>query len=302
MRVFIPCWGEKSFDLLEEALLMSFSWHNNALALKDAVFSVVTDGVEGSVLARNLISAVIPTAQFDNFVCPDLGLPGGDYGIIILKPLLSVIRKCIAEDVPMLMATVDFIYGNGTLKAFDTVCNQPGTCASIAHIRATREILKDLKIVGNIFNSPVWNDELVSAAWRWPHISWTGSEYGVKNCMSYRSGISWQSIERNVVAVQHVMPSPFYCRFLESDLEVLGASYDGRPPGFGSWDHKWAKHLIADGRLRYIGSSDAAVMVEVTDKDKNVPPVDPPGLKTMFFNADTHNRIHKQFISVLRGI
>lgn len=289
MNIFCPVWGGKHLDLLKTALFKSFNWPKNKTATKDATWHFVTSNQEEANKAREIVNA---KTSFD-YIAPELAIEGSDKGFYILPQLLQVIVHCLNNNQPMLMATPDFIYGDGTIDAFKKIGSRPGTCVSIPHIRVHPEILEQL-------NEPPTNAKLISLALNFAHISWTGSEAGVENQRSYRSAIEWQK-EGSSVSVEHLMPSPFFCNFLKEDLDYLQLPHDQRPPGFGAWDHKWPRFLIEYGRLRLIGSSDAALMVEVTDKDANVPPIDPTNKPGKFFNQDFHNNVQKQFISIFRG-
>jgi hypothetical protein len=98
------------------------------------------------------------------------------------------------------------------------------------------------------------------------------------------------------------MPSPFFCNFLQEDLNSFSRFAEGRPPGFGYFDHWWPSDLLINGRFRFIGSSDIACMLEITEPHKNVPPwnepTDPPD---EFMHERLQNLYLKQFVSCFRS-
>lgn len=290
MIIYCPVWGDKHIALLENALFKSLSWPKNKAAIKDAEWMITTDS--DSSLDR--ILKIIGGAPYKAAVVPELNIKSIDTGMILIHTLRAVAKECISSQRPMLMATPDFIYGDGTIAAFKTIASEPGTCATIAHLRAVPHMMGELTGVPT-------NEELMGLAWKHAHISWLNSNAENKPGMTYKGGVKWKYLGPGLRAVQHYMPSPFYVNFLEKDIDSFNQPHEGRPPGFGAYDHVWPSSLIEDGRLRYIGSSDAAMMVEMTDPNMNVPPwnepTDPPG----FFRDHFHNKIQSQFISIFRG-
>ncbi len=290
MIIYTPCWGDKHIALFENALFKSLSWPKNKAAIKGAEWLITTD----SDASLDKIVKIIGDMPYKAAVVPELNIPSIDSGMILVHTLRHAIGECVKTNQSMLMATPDFIYGEGTIAAFKAIASDPGSCATIAHLRALPHMLGDLTGVPT-------NEELMGMAWKHAHISWTQSNAANRPGMTYKGGVSWKYIAPGLRAVQHYMPSPFYVNFLEKDIDDFNRQHEGKPPGFGLWDHVWPTHLLNDGRLRFIGSSDAAMMVEMTDPGMNVPPfnevTDPPG----FFRDHFHNKIQKQFISIFHG-
>lgn len=290
-KIFIPVWGSKHLRLLERALIKSFSWPKNQADLQDAEWVIVTGSSYDLMSAGKIIEKVFPDPKIRMHVEPKLMSFGTDSGEILIKPLLFEAKDCIENNKAMLMATPDFIYGDGTIDAFRKIAHEPGTCATIAHLRVLPTILNSLDAFDMISNAT-----LMDLAWHHPHISWSEA-----NKRSYRGGVVWEEIDPSFKAVRHFMPSPFFYNFLEEDLNTLGTGYDGFPAGFGNIDHVWPSFLLERDRLRFIGSSDVAMMAEVTDEKANVPPLNEPGQKG-FFRDRAHNKIQPQFVSIFRGI
>lgn len=296
MRIFVPVWGSAHQQLFEKALAVSLSWPKNKAAIKGATWVVTSDGEQGINKAAEIIKQIDETAKIEGMIAPDLARPGVDSGMILIETLKASIKMCLSENTPMLMATPDFIYGDGTIDTFKTIAADKGICASIAHMRAVPHML------GNYLRIAPTNPELIKFAKYHAHTSWINSEVGKKPGMLHKGGVRWWKLSNELSAVQHFMPSPFYYNFLKEDLEHLSEWDDGRPPGFGCIDHTWTSSLIKSGRLRFIGSSDAACMVEITEPHMNVPPwnrpEDPDG---EFFHKKFHNLIFPQFISIFRS-
>lgn len=289
MKIFCPVWGRKYISLLQEALGESLSWPKNNASIKGAewIFTV-SDQAEVSQI-KEIALQIDPLSQHKFFVCDALKNPQVDSGMVLIEVLKHTISACLEENTPLLMATPDFIYGDGTIDAFKAVTKEPGSCASIAHLRVWPDIL------GFLPDQPS-NEELTGLAFEYAHQSFAESPANL-----YKGGLEKIFISPKLYAIRHYMPSPFFVNFLPKDLEHFNEVHEGKPPGFGMWDHVWPTHLLHEARLRYIGSSDVAMMIEITDKDKNVPPMNDTG-EVGFFRNHFHNRLQSQFISVFRGI
>lgn len=235
---------------------------------------------------------MFPKAKFKAFINSELLLTTVDRGQVLIKSLQESISLCLVDSSPMLMATPDFIYGNGTIETFARVANEPGSCATIANIRVLPSILPEIADM----TCPT-NSMLTSVAFSCLHRSWSESPGNL-----YRSGVRINGIAQKLWAVEHWMPSPFYYNFLDCDRQHFREWHERKPPGFGIVDHLFPTYLLEQERLRYIGSSDAALMCEVTDPEMNVPPLNAAGdPQDKFFRNHFHNNIQRQFVSIFRG-
>lgn len=290
LKIFTPVWGPKHQGLLRYALCTSLAWSKNFPVCEEAEWLLTTDSEESFSEAKKTIKSFFPKATAIPFIYPEISRPGVDSGMLLIKSLQETVNICLRENSPMLMATPDFVYGNGTIDTFQQIADEPGSCATIANIRVLPNIIPTLSKERS-------NSDLVGVAFEQLHPSWRESP---KNL--YRGGVRWRSTSPGIYAVEHFMPSPFYVNFTEDDKNHFREWHERRPPGFGLWDHVWPTHLLEDGRLRFIGGSDAALMIEITDEDKNVPPLngpnDPPG---KFFRNHFHNNVQHQFVSIFRG-
>lgn len=294
MKIFIPCWGDKHINLLDKALGACLRWPQNNRAIFGAEWIIVTDSASSFEKIKQVLFTIRPDIDAKAIIYSDLSYKGIDSGMILIKAIQSTAEVCISENESLLMATPDFIYADGTIDAFKAAGKEAGSCVTIAHIRATPDLLNSLVFTPS-------NKELMALAWRYPHISWSGSNSDGEQKRIYRGGVCWTQMSQTQKLVQHYMPSPFFVNFLPKDLTSFNTPHEGRPPGFGMWDHVWPSELLNDGRLRFIGSSNAAMMVEITDQDMNVPPIDDPK-EHGFFRNHFHNKIQKQFLSVFEGL
>lgn len=300
IRIFTPTWGEKHLELFKRALGRSLQWPKNYAALQDVKWMIMSDSDADMDKAASIAKSILPECTIEGMVADDLTIPGVDRGMVLIRGVRAAIKACLKDGRPLLIATPDFIWGNGTIKNFMKIAHEPGTCASIAHIRALPSVLRQLETS----DFPPQNAELVQLAWNYPHISWTGGNIDSGEKRDYYGGVLWQKTSFNTAWVQHKMPSPFYCNFLPVDLDHFNEWDAGRPPGFGVIDHLWPSHLvnvwnstftkIKPGRMRFIGSSEIATMVEITEASANVPPINPQDKRPGEF---AHNKLHNQFFA-----
>lgn len=323
IHIFTPCWGPHFTNLFGTALGMSFRWPKNESSLHNAIWTIVTDSPGQADMLTSLAKQILPTAEVRIQILPGLSKPNAPIGALKMEALLRSIKECLKEQTPMLMATPDFIYGDGTIETMlqtslrgssttestsngSLTPNGSNLCVALAHIRCLPGTLAAIR--QEFPDSTPDNKSLMKHAVENAHLSWTLSNQDSKNNACYHSGIFWRRLSSaetdthtHTLLVSHHMPSPFLVNFIPKDYTGFSTWKGFTAPAFGEWDHNWPQDLIDQGRLRYIGSSDAACLLEITEADKNVPPPNQPeGTNGTFFLDGSHNRIQKQFLSVFR--
>lgn len=297
MRIFTPAWGPKHLNLLNKALGQCFLWPENHEVVKDAVWSILTHD-SNRIDVFEAAARIVPEKNIDLMIYngPIQQLTQARE-FVMLDCLYKMMEKCINEKVPMLIATPDFIFGDGTLSAMAAIGSQDNVCVSIPHPRVLP------CVIDHIGERPMSNPELISLAFKHPHKAWTSCEVGKDPSGSYIGGISWRWVGCGVAAVQHRMPSPYWVNFTPDDIHFFKNPTGRRMSAFGAWDHDWPELLIEQGRQRLIGSSDIATLIEVTDPDMNVPPLTKANLlePDSFQHSENHFKINRQFISSFRG-
>lgn len=293
------CWGEKNIQLFAKALGRSLRWPKNYAVVKQCKWVIITDGVPSADVLKHAASNLLPDAIIEIRVKPSLSV--GNYGPSMMDAVLSLAHECIVNKTPMLMACPDFIFGDGTLAAFQSIGREPGVCVAVPHIRVTQGIFDKLALFDKYGdNAGISNARLMHIAWQNPHKSWTTSEIFGDNYGCFVGGVSWERLSRTLVRVTHVLPSPFYVNFMPDDLVYFAQLSKF---GFGSWDHSWPSHLYENQRMRLVGSSDIACMAEITDEDMNVPPPAPfdHSKPSAFHLEGLHFNIQRQFVCSYRG-
>lgn len=288
MKLFIPIWGKWHIELFQKALLRSLMWEQNRKELEGSEWVITAENEIEATEIKKIIEALPLKTAIDLKIFLIKGIHRTDAGQALMLTLMPTIEDCIRKSQPMLMATPDFIYSDGAILAFKALCEEPGTCATIAHMRVLPEVLEKLTT-----EAPT-NTRLMQIGFDHPHPTWTESLNG-KN--TFIGGFETKDFGK-MKTVRHYLPSPFFAKFLHSDIEFFKKRHDGFPPGFGLWDHKWPTELLENHRLRFIGSSDLACMIEVTKPDNNTVPIR-PGIG--YHRKEFHNNILSQVVSVFRG-
>jgi len=286
LQIMSTFWGKKHTDLFIRGTLKSLAFDSNREALQGSTWNIFTDEdsfKEVGELAKSLMGHVKiclrPMSQIRDRT---------DY---LHAALCWQIKRCLETGDKMLLAPPDTIWGDGSIEGILKVGIEPKTCVYIPHPR----VLSDL-----LCRSYTTNDTLVSASWDHLHRSWSEAETNHPMQNSWIGGVHWRKISKDLYAVQHRLPTPYLCDFTKDDLDFFETC-----PGFGMFDHVWSGMLVQQGRARLIASSDAAFVVEVTDKDKNVPPI-VTGSDQFGFWQETkagheHNKFFKQTICIMRG-
>lgn len=282
MRIFAPVWGETHLDWFKKGALQSLSWPENAKAIKDAEWILASTSKDLPTVMQMVggIENVSAFIQDD-----DSGMP------LIQKGLIMAVEEAIRNKCPLLMVLPDSIFSEGTIGILREVGRAPQSCVTFAHPRVNPSVFdEDLTQAKS-------GAQLVDMVFKYPHSSFIHAEVSEESSNSYSGGISWRrlSSEYNFLSVQHRLPSPLLINPTETDL----AYFKGER--FDAWDHRWPSTW--GGRQRYIGSSDAAFMLEITKSELNVPAINPVNLfePDEFHKTLPHNVVNREFVSIFRG-
>lgn len=287
LNILSTVWGEKHIELFRRSTLKSLSFDNNLQALGGvrAKWNIFTE----PQYAEYLKSITKVMEGVDVRIRSTVELRR--YTDTVHSALILQMEECLKEEAPFLIAPPDTIFGDGSIHAMLDIGTEPGACVAIHHPRVLPSILEHL-------NESLPNAKLVTLAWEHLHRSWTDAEIGHKRNNSFVGGVAWKKIAASTYAIKHRLPTIYLANFLQEDLDYFKVQISS-----GHWDHVWPKDLVfPKGRQRTLGSSDAAFILEITEFDKNVPPLwDGPKDGLSFWQKHEHNQINSQFISIFRG-
>lgn len=201
---------------------------------------------------------------------------------ILLAHLRATIQDCIDDNSIMVLVMPDTIFGKGSIYNSIKMMEGKNTNIAIPHLRAVPlEKWQD--------KNPTCR-ELVDYCFESPHDSFMKSFDNEDSNASW-AGISARKLNNKMYTVNHSLPTTYIARFNPIDLRYWEYCMD-----FGNWDRQWLKILVKDERIKIVGSSDIAFCVELTDADKNVPPVQKGLLNNdKYWEEDDHNKIFKMF-------
>lgn len=289
LRILTTVYGGHHIELFRRTCLKSLSFKGNLKSLieAEAIWNIFTD--ENSTKRIEEITReqapglkVIIRSKKDlrNYIDP------------VQSATIWQIEECITTDSRLLLAPPDTIFGEGSIHGLLVAGSDKHSVVVMPHPRVLPTITADLSMVKNITNP-----KLVTLAWKHLHRAWTEAEHGCVNQSSYVGGVEWEELSPSIYLVTHRLPSPYLIDFTEEDLQ-----YFKNAISFGHFDHMWPGDiLIPRGRQRYIGSSDAVFIAEVTDADKNVPPVIPNQPTSGFWRNHIHNQHNAQIKCIFRG-
>lgn len=300
LRIFTAVWDKSYLDLFEKTMVRSLCWPDNNKALLDEkpVWSIHTlskDKEQALEIAKKTGVEEFEITLFEKRP----NAPDTDMGYIILQNFIREIEVCLETDSRLLLCPPDTLMGDGSLRSIFLAGIQDGTCVAVAHPRVLPTILEPPEELCTVINKPLSNAELVSAAWRHLHRSWVDAEAGLPKNNTYVGGVSWREIKRGLYSVQHRLPTNYLLDFNKSDLKFYKEQIS-----FGVLDHVWPSNLIGEQRERYIASSDQAFLVEITERENNVPPTYPTNKREpdRFWRSAPHNQIFRQFPSTFREV
>lgn len=285
IQMLTAVWGPKHLELFKKGTIRSLAQQDNykALVKAQAQWNIFTEPQYFDTI-KNYIYEVMP-----NFPSVELKSTSllRDRIDNLLSATLWQMGRCLDSNERMLLAPPDTIFGDGTIDGLLQIGKDEHSCVVVPHPR----------VLPNILDSNFGtNAELVSLAWKNLHRSWSEAEDGHPRQSSFIGGVSWRSISDNLYAVKHRLPTVYLAHFTQNDYQ-----YFVKQIGYGAWDHTWPEELLKQSRQRTVGASDAAFIVEVTDGDKNVPPVMRGGDPNKFWKNHFHNEINSQISCIFRG-
>lgn len=306
-QIFTMAWGSHYVQMFNRACFKSLNWPKNKAATQGSTWNIYTKREHFDEFTSIFDGAGFELRLFDigDSVrvagCGFVKASQCDAGVILLAGLRDQIARCLHEKKKCLFAPPDTIFGDGSVPGLLGLGSIPGSCVAVAHPRVLPAIIDEIEYFGAT-RGGVDNVHMVSLAMRHAHDSWKYAEMGHPKNNSFVGGISWRQLEPGLFAVTHRLPTVYLADFIPQDFDFFWGQVS-----FGGWDHRWpAENLLRFERQRYVGSSDAAFIVEVTEWDKNVPPeVDKKHLvghaEDAFWNSHYHNGINRQTSVIFRG-
>lgn len=250
-------YGEQHIELFRRAALKSLSSPRNRKAIYDqnARWNICTDDRFFDYLKRT-IDVLFPELELNFISRSDLR----DYIDPIQSAVIKQIQWSLKDKKKVLLAPPDTIFSDGTVQSLLDASKEPDSCVVVPHARALPQILTNVD----------YTNDLVKLTLEHLHKSWTDAEEGHPQNNTFVGGVIWQSTGKTIYG-KHYLPSPYLLQFTEEDLQYFKVQIS-----FGSFDHVWPNAiLIPRGRQIYLGDSDKAFIVEITDQYKNVPPLWP---------------------------
>ena len=311
LRIYTALWGNRYIDLFEKTILKSLSWPRNkeSILLEDYTWSFYTNKEDKEKISNLMKAAGFLNLEFRQIMVPTIekydqtSLIVTGYkeekidnnhphmGLILLKCFTTEIEECLKQNAKLLLAPPDSIFGDGTIHGILSCGSIDHSCVSVPHPRVVDSIFNDLK--------PLTNSELVSLSFKHLHKTWEEANVDLPMVNSYVGGVQWKKIKDDLYRVSHRLPTPYLLHFKPHDLDFFKQQIC-----FGTIDHTWPTNLFGEERIRFVGSSDLAFIVEVTARCQNIPPKYPiaPNEPDRFWRNAYHNQIYRQVYMVFRGI
>lgn len=301
--IYTALWGAKHLDWFKRGCLASLCWPRNKKALEGCIWNFLTHR-EHEEEIRALVTAAGFTPYF-LFIENTSYVEGVGWvetkhvnnSVVLINGLRVQMLQCINNRKKMLLAPPDTIFGEGTIPNLLRSGELEYTCVAVPHPRVLPDLLGQISP-----DRPLSNESLVTESFKHLHDSWLKAEKGLEDNSSFMSGVVWEELSPSVYLVSHRLPTVYLADFLIEDHEIAWGTV-----GFGYYDHIWPGYIEKNNRIRYPGGSDACYIVEITEKDANVPPKTPPEVKDKvpydhFFRDLTHNRFFRQCQYVFRGV
>lgn len=275
-------WGDAYIKRFLLGTAKTLAFPENKEAMKGVTWNIFTDEEKFQEIDETLAKLL-----------PDTEIRYKDLSLIrdridyLHSALVWQIKECVNEKARLLLLPPDSIFGDKTIPNLIKMGKDPGACIFLAHPRVLPSVLDE------DFTS---NESLVKATWKHLHRSWTDAEEESERQNSFIGGVSWRKLDDNLFAVKHLLPTPYLMDFTDSDLAYFERCY-----GIGDIDHTWPSKLVGEKRIKFITSSDVGFVAEITEHDKNVPPVARGQDTGSFWKQNPHNIFFDQIAATFRG-
>jgi hypothetical protein len=262
--VFVPMWGSQYVDLFFEytmpSLMQSKNFPDISSNNKRIIICFYTKSIDAELIKRkmNNYNCGYEYKIYNDYYFKDLGRG------LMLNFFIHMLEKCVSNNALMLLALPDFIYSNGSISNLFKLSDGKGVSVAVPHPRVSYECIEEGKInIKNLLKSGISSSMLVKMAGQCKHSSFSFSdELMDKNSTS--DGISTRKLNYNCLAVTHNLPNVCLLSPIKDDV-----SFFKRRISFNDIDHLWPNMLLRQSRLKVVGSSNIAFMIELTyDNDK----------------------------------
>lgn len=277
LRAFTVVYGEKHIARFRDGLVRCLAWPRNCAALEGAAWHIHTTPTEYQIV-RDAIKHL-----------------GIDYQLreigVFTDALVTQVMECSESGEALLTLNADNIFGDGSIEAMKRVAVEgEGLCVALAHPRVRPEFLSWMS------DAPMSNAQMVDLAMRTLHPSFTTSDMSREEVNTWAGGVSWRRLGDAVWGVTVNSPSIFLARVVPDDVLRLSAP--------GAWDHHWPSELVQAERQRFIGGSDAAFVVELTDIGVHMPELvrKPQNAPYAYRHNREHHRVNRNVVAVWRGL
>jgi len=248
LRLFTLVFRNRFLELLEYGCVKSLVWPKNKEALQGAVWDIYAYPDE-----RERVLKIVDR----------VGIPVEFHDIPNIHNIAQKLQACLIDEASrcagkygLLTAQPDLVFGDGSIGTMIRIASeQSGCCVAVPHPR-----VNDSDFVKDMPDRILSNEELVSLAFKHMHRSWTDSNLALDRVNCFFSGSAWRELSEGIYGVSMRIPTIFLARPNDEDVTAL------RGYGLGAWDHKWPELLVKQQRQRLVGSSDAAFVVELTEK------------------------------------
>lgn len=284
LRIFTLVHGEPYITWMKNGLVKSLTWPTNHAAIRNAEWHIYTTDEDRERVIEIARAVDIPLKV--NIIAAEWA------GAL----LANTVRHCLMDAAvcsdSILICPPDTIFGDQSIETLVALAREPHLVISAAPVRVNQEFMEEFS------GQRMPNQELVSMAWKYLHQTWRDANIQLAHTNSFAGGVSWKKIGHGLYAVTHLLPTPFHITPMPSDAEWFRLY--GSP---GAIDHIWPSKLVDEGRQRFIASSDAAFMVEITMKDKNIPPLYPtdPHNPTNYIGQGKHNHVNRNTVCIFRA-
>jgi len=280
-------WGDKYIDWFFDYSLPSIMQSGNLPAIegKDIVFYIYTKECDIHILDKRMKGNLYNYKIYSEDEFSDNARD------MVINFIINTLEDGVKKNAMILWMPPDCIYSDRSVYNLVTLSDRKGVSIAVPHARVSSSCVRDSGIINNFLDSKVDSSLLMDLTLQCMHASLRFADETLNNNTT-DGGIATRKLDKNNLAVIHNIPSVQLYSPTNDDI-----SFYKKRVTFSDNDHVWPHMLYRQSRLKVVGSSDIAFLVELTDDDDKTPDL----TKDMRYNDEIsiHNKPFCNYSNVI---
>jgi len=258
LYVWVPVWGEQHISMFFRYVLPSMMQSNNLpkVTISKEVTIFIYTVEKNKYYVEQHINSDYKNIKFIIKIENDIHKVVADR---ITNFFIDILKISVTDKALVLVSMPDSIFSENTVSNLVSLSDGKGVSIAVAHARVSYECSVDSWLNDSeLFNGKLNSELLVEYAMKCMHDTLKYAD-DMEDNNATLDGLSTRRLNNNNLAVIHNLPGPYLLTPIDDDINFFI-----RRGSFNMIDKLWSHMLLRQSRLKIIGSSDLAFIVELT--------------------------------------